>query len=469
MSISPSSKYKVIVIGAGPAGLSAAVELAKAGHDVTVLESSERVGGLCASFKLWEQTVDLGPHRFFSQNKRVNQFWLHFAGENFRKVKRITHIFYANKFFSYPLKPIEAFLRLGLIESLRSIVSYFIEKLKSKKTPILNFEDWIIDNFGQRLFQLFFKTYSEKLWGISCTEIDANFAAQRIKKFSLGQAILQSLKLSKQKHKTLLEEFNYPTQGTGMIYENMANEIRSHGGRIQIGTKVVSILTNEKNVTGVHCSNGEDYYADQVISTMPLTQMVSSLPEPPDEVKKAIESLHYRNTILVYLELDSENCFPDQWIYTHCQNVSFGRITNFRNWVPELYGSQKTSILTLEYWCNHDEALWLKSDEELETLAKADMAKIEMFEGIPILNAKVIRISKSYPIYRTGYQKHVACIQSFLEEFSGLHAIGRYGSFKYNNQDHSIYMGLLAADNIHLGTKHSLWDVNSDYDSYQES
>lgn len=461
---------KIAVIGAGPAGISAAYQLSKKRLDLQVFEADYSVGGLSRSIRLWNQTVDLGPHRFFSSDPRVNRLWLEVVGRDYKMVDRLTRIYYKGRFFNYPLKPINALLNIGLVEAVRCTLSYGAKQMRRGEVSRQNetFEEWVMNRFGRRLYELFFRTYSEKLWGIPCSELDADFARQRIKKFSLGEAIKGALGGGSQRHKTLVDRFAYPVGGTGMVYSRMAAEVEENGGKLYLGTPIAGITHDRFRVTGIELANGSRVACDHVVSTMPLTLLVKSLKGAPRQVREATEALTFRNTILVYLRVEEKNVFPDQWLYVHSPELRVGRITNFRNWVPELHGNSGDSVLALEYWCDSRDRFWSRSDEALIQLAANEVEKTGLLERDSITAGHVIRIPHSYPVYRRGYKEHLAVITEYLKEFDSLTPIGRYGSFKYNNQDHSILMGMLAAENIMDGHNHNLWDVNTDYETYQE-
>ncbi|MCS7062742.1 MAG: FAD-dependent oxidoreductase, partial [Methylacidiphilales bacterium] len=387
-------------------------------------------------------------------------------------VDRLTRIYYKKRFFYYPLKPLDALIKLGCIEAVRCLMSY----IKVRLFPLQDtstFENWVTNRFGRRLFEIFFKTYSEKLWGISCQELDADFAAQRIKKLSLYEAIKNALLGGKgNQHKTLVDQFAYPHGGTGVIYERMAQAIRNRGGAIFLNTPVYSVQTENKPdalyATGITLEDGSTRSYDHIISTMPLSLMVARLTHVPQEIKTAAEQLKYRNTIIVYLRVESEKLFPDNWLYIHSPDLGVGRITNFRNWSPTLLNNTHHTILALEYWCYDQDPIWTSPDENLIQTAKQELARTGLNRQAPVTAGYVYRIKRCYPVYERGYRKKLKPIEDYLSSIRNLHVIGRYGAFKYNNQDHSILMGILAAENIHLGTKHNLWEVNTDYE-YQES
>lgn len=460
---------KVAVIGAGPAGISAAYQLSKAKVETHVFEAGPAVGGLAKTVELWGQKVDLGPHRFLSSDRRVNELWLEVAGSDYEMVNRLTRIVYRRKFFHYPLKPMDAFSKLGPWEAARCITSYAKERLAPTQLDG-SFENWVVSRFGRRLFEIFFKSYSEKLWGISCRSLDSDFAAQRIKKLTLSEAIKNALSGGQgNKHKTLADQFAYPLGGTGMVYERMAAGVKKRGGQVNCRRPVKRVLVENNRAIGIELEDGAVEKFDHVISTMPMTQMVSQLPDLPEDVRKKSESLKFRNTILVYLEVSSTNLFPDNWVYVHSSDLLMGRVSNFRNWVPQLYGDAKTTIVAIEYWCYDEDALWTDDDEKLVQLGSKELRQTGLMNDGQVLRGHVHRIKRCYPVYDLGYKERLKPVEAYLSTIGGLSVIGRYGAFKYNNQDHSILMGILAADNIANGAKHNLWGVNTDYDTYQES
>jgi len=464
------TKKNIIIVGAGPAGLSAGVELAKGGHLVTIVEASDRVGGMSKSIELWGQIVDLGPHRFFSGNPLINDFFKEAIEEDYILVNRLTRIYYGNKFFNYPLKIVNVLSNLNLFTVFQILYYYSLQRINPIKNPE-TFEEWVTNRFGKKLFEIFFKNYSEKLWGIPCSKIDADWAAQRIKTLSLWGAVWSALTSNRgNKHKTLVDQFAYPNKGTGQIYDNIAEKIRSFGGKILVDSPVKKIILENKKAKGVLLMNGQEMMADIVISTMPMTLMLKGLNDIPASVYAAAEKLYFRNTTLVYLEIDRLDLFEDNWIYVHSPDVLHGRITNFRNWSPGINRGKKTSILCLEYWSFDHEELWSKTDEELGLLAKQELGTLSLIpKDASVLNSSVIRIKRCYPVYETGYKENLNPIIDYLKSLKDLYVIGRYGSFKYNNQDHSILMGLLCAQGINSGKENiDLWSINTDTE-YQES
>jgi protoporphyrinogen oxidase len=460
---------RVGVIGAGPAGMTAAYVLARNDVPVDVYEAGDQVGGMARSIDLWDQRVDIGPHRFFSNDRRVNSLWLEVVGRDYRMVDRLTRIYYGSRFYYYPLKPFNALRNLGVIQATLCVLSFAREKIRP--TPADgSFSAWVIQRFGQRLFEIFFKTYSEKLWGISCDQLDSDFAAQRIKKLSLFEAIKNAIIPSKeQKHKTLVDQFAYPIQGTGMVYERMASAVERAGSSVHLRTPIRRVLVEDGAAVGVELMSGEVRRYSEVVSTMPLTLLIKGLDEVPEPIRELSSSLRFRNTILVYLRVESNSLFPDQWLYIHSGELTTGRITNFRNWVPQLYGEEASSIIAMEFWCYDEDPVWSFDDQALIERARAELRQTQLVGDAPISDGFVYRVPRCYPVYDRGYRERLKPIEDFLDGIEGLHVIGRYGAFKYNNQDHSILMGLLAAQNIIERTDNDLWEINTDYEAYQES
>lgn len=459
----------VAVVGAGPAGLTVAYQLAKAGISVEVFEAGIAVGGMARSFPLWGQIVDLGPHRFLSSDPRVNRLWLEVLGRDYDMVSRLTRIYYSQTFFHYPLQPFNALAGLGVIKAALCVASYAWSRI-NPPADTSSFDGWVVSRFGRRLYEIFFKSYSEKLWGIPCEQLDADFASQRIKKFSLLEAIKSAAKMERRgKHKTLADEFAYPREGAGMLYERMREKIAAMGGRIHLNAPVEAVFPGTLGTEDpkISFAGGASKSFDHVVSTMPITQLVARMGAPPDVLEHA-RSLRFRNTILVYLRIAGESLFPDQWIYIHSRGLRTGRVTNFRNWSPGICKGEPDTILCLEYWCYDDDAVWKAEDRDLIDLATREIVSTSLVQEGRVIAGHVLRVPKCYPVYSRGYKQHLKPVEEYLSSCAGITAIGRYGSFKYNNQDHSILMGLLAAENISGVGQHDLWELNTDYE-YQES
>ncbi len=463
---------RVAIIGAGPAGLTAAMQLSRGGATAHVFEANDCIGGLARSFNLWGHRVDLGPHRFFSTDRRVNQLWLDVVGQDYAMVDRLTRIYHNHRFLHYPLKPLNVLQNLGPFESLLCLASYLKQRVAPDRVAegAESFESWTVRRFGRRLFERFFKSYSEKLWEIPCQELSADFAAQRIKRLSLGEAVKNAFASRNGRgHPTLLDRFPYPLGGTGSVYEKMAERVRANGGEVRLERPVRHIVHEGFDVRAVELANGSSETFDHVISTMPLTDLVRGLEDVPADVQASADALQFRNTLFVYLHVDSDHLFDDQWLYIHDPELRMGRVTNFRNWASELNGDTNTTVLTVEHWCNDGDSLWTAPDQQLIDQAVGELRSAGLLRKEPVLDGRVIRAPRCYPVYRRGYGDHVAKLAHYLSQFRNLTAIGRYGAFKYNNQDHSILMGILAAENLLDGAGHDLWHVNTDHDTYQEA
>lgn len=455
-------ELRIGVIGAGPAGITAAYVLSKNNIQVDLYEASNSVGGMAKSINLWGTNVDIGPHRFFSADTRVNKLWLEVVKDDYLIVDRLTRMYYNDKFYSFPLKPLEVIKNLGQIELIKCFLSYVKCKIAPLKSDDL--ESWVINSFGKGLYSIFFKTYNEKLWGVSPKDLNKEFGQQRIKQIDLKQEILNFFRSQNKEFKTLADQFAYPKEGTGMVYERMKDAITKSGGNIYLNTRVKKLLVKDKKVYGLETEDGVEHRYDNVISSMPLTLLVRQLDDAPEEIINLSKQLTFRNTILVYLNIDQEDLFEDQWLYVHSPNLKTGRITNFNNFNQAKNGN---SILAFEYWANDDDHLWSVSDEELIATAKEDAINSGLVKDAKILDGFVYKVPKCYPVYLKRYREHLDPVVDHLKGYENLMIIGRYGAFKYNNQDHSILMGLLAAENILKDAKHDLWDINNDYE-YQE-
>ena len=462
----------IIVIGGGPAGLTAAYELIKQRHTPIVLEKNDKVGGIARTENYRGYHFDMGGHRFFTKSVQVQRFWQEVLGDNFLRRPRLSRIFYKSKFFHYPLKPLNALLGLGPIEGVRIIGSYLRWHLfpyKEEET----FEQWVTNRFGKRLFETFFKSYTEKVWGIPCSELKAEWAAQRIKDLSLKTAITAMFLKPQETIKTLIEEFDYPKRGPGMLWTAVQEQIDAQGGQVRLNSNVVGIQREGQRITGVTVENGNGrsqiLTGSSFISSMPVTQLIKWLdPPPPARVQQAADQLHYRDFLTVCLIIKQPELFPDNWIYIHDPNVQVGRIQNFKNWSADMVPDQATTSLGLEYFCNEGDSLWNMPDEELVALGKREIAKIGLAQAEDVIDGAVFRVEKSYPVYDSEYATSLEIIKEYLATLENLQTIGRNGLHRYNNQDHAMLTGMLAVRNLLYGEHNNLWLVNAEQAYHEE-
>jgi protoporphyrinogen oxidase len=468
--------WKAVIVGAGPAGLTAAYQLAKAGQHVLVLESDpEYVGGLSRTVNYHGYRFDIGGHRFFSKSHEVEELWTEILGADMLQRPRSSRIYYGGQFYAYPLKPFEALAKLGIVESCLCVLSFLAAKMRPTKNP-KSFEDWVVNQFGRRLFRIFFKTYTEKVWGMSCKEISADWAAQRIKGLSLGSAIKNGLlpKGANTDHtqavKTLIDTFRYPRLGPGMMWETCAHKMREMGGEVLLGRNVVGCRLDAESLswTVTACTadgQKEEYRGEHLVSSMPVKQLVAQLePRLPDAALRAAASLRYRDFLTVGLILRERNCFRDNWIYVHDPNVKLGRVQNYKSWSPEMVPDPNYCCYGLEYFCFEGDGLWSARDEDLIALAKKELTQVQLASAEDVIDGCVIRQPKAYPVYDDVHQHHVKIVRQALRAHCpNVHLVGRNGMHKYNNQDHAMMTAMLTARNILAGEqKYDVWAVNDD-------
>jgi len=474
---SPTSKH-VVVIGAGPAGLTAAYELSKHQVPSTVVEADPHyVGGIARTVEHHGYRFDIGGHRFFSKNQEIEDLWTEVLGGEMLTRGRLSRIYYRGKYFDYPLKAMNALRNLGLLETVRCMSSYGWARLRPVKNPH-TLDDWVSNQFGRRLFNIFFKTYTEKVWGIPTTELSADWAAQRIKGLNMVEAIKGALFPKRASGrgeviKTLIDRFRYPRLGPGQMWETVAAGLARQGHPVKLGWKVTGIRRQGPTVTSVLAVDqaGEEHEltGQEFVSTLPVRTLVELMdPPPPEEVLIAATRLGYRDFLSVTLMIDRGDLFPDNWIYIHEPGVKVGRLQNFKNWSPSMVPDQSKTCLGMEYFCFEGDGLWTMSDAELIDLGKRELAQLGMCRPEEVFDGCVVRMPKAYPVYDDEYQEHLKVIRDWLETVPNLHLCGRNGMHKYNNQDHSMMTALLVARRIAGVSDLDPWNVNADAEYHEE-
>jgi len=462
---------ETVIIGAGPAGLTAAFELSKGGASSVVLEADSTVGGISRTVRHRGFRFDIGGHRFFSKVPLINKTWDEILGEDMLVRPRLSRIHYRNHLFDYPLKPLNALGGLGPAESVAICLSYARARLLPTRGEE-NFEQWVANRFGQRLYRIFFKTYTEKVWGMPCREISADWAAQRIKNLSLRQALLNAfLGQGGQARNgkvitSLIDEFRYPRLGPGMMWERCCDVLDGQGTETRLRSPVRRVVHDGQRVLRVVAETGrgveEAFNARQFISSMPLGHLVRALdPAPPSEVLRAAAALRYRDYLTVVLVVNRAEVFRDNWIYIHSPDVTVGRIQNYKNWSPEMVPDPAYTSLGLEYFLWESDAEWRWPDQRLIDRGIRETASLGLIDPQEVVDGTVVRMKKAYPLYDDAYHYSVDTIRGYLSTLTNLQTIGRNGQHRYNNQDHSMLTGIYAAQNILDGARtHDVWSVN---------
>ncbi len=452
----------VAVLGGGPAGLTAGYLLARQGRPVIVFEAEDQVGGIAKTEVRDGYRFDLGGHRFFTKSKEVDDLWHEVMKEEFLKRPRMSRIYWKGKFLAYPLEGMDVIKQLGPLELVRSGLSYLWAAMKPKGKEE-NLEQWVSNRFGKRLYQHFFKTYTEKVWGVPTTELRAEWAAQRIKGLSFFSAAKAAFFGNKDnKIKSLINEFHYPRFGPGQMWETMADEIIAAGGEVRLNTPVTKLEIRNGEIVAIE-AGGERIEPSHVISSLPLRNTVGMAgAAAAGEIQAAAQGLRYRDFLTVALVIDGQDLFPDNWIYIHEPGVRVGRIQNFRSWSPWMVPDQSKASVGLEYFCFQGDDLWEMDDDALVELAKAELAELNLADPARVERGFVTRVPKAYPMYDADYGERVATIRGWLGGIGNLIQVGRNGLHRYNNSDHSMLTAMRAVENITTGTDHDIWAVNAE-------
>ncbi|HEX4363524.1 MAG TPA: NAD(P)/FAD-dependent oxidoreductase [Solirubrobacteraceae bacterium] len=462
-----SDPRPVAVLGAGPAGLTAGYMLARTSEPVIVFEAGSQVGGLARTVERDGYRFDLGGHRFFTKSDEVQRLWHEILGSELLLRSRLSRIFWRGRFIDYPLRLADVVRKVGAVELAHCAISYAAALVGRRASTAETFEDWVCARFGRRLYRLFFKAYTEKVWGVPATEIRAEWAAQRIRTLSFWRVVRAAVLKDGGEVHSLIEQFHYPRLGPGQMWEAMAAEIVAAGGQVRLAAEVTSIELRDGRVWALH-AGGLRVEVRHAISSLPLRDIVAIAdPPPPAEVLAAAHGLRYRDFLTVALIVRGDDLFPDNWIYVHDDDVRVGRIQNFRAWSEAMVPDPSHTCVGMEYFCFEGEPLWNMADDELVALATAELEHIGLASGARVEAGHVVRVPKAYPIYDSHYAQRVRTVRTWLETISNLQQIGRNGLHRYNNSDHSMLTALRAVENVQHDAGHDLWTVNSD-DGYHE-
>ncbi len=472
-----NSSDRCLIVGAGPAGLTAAHEAQRLRIPAQVFEKDLVVGGISRTVEHQGYRFDIGGHRFFTKVPEIQTLWEEILGADLLRRRRLSRIYYQDRFFDYPIRPLGALRGLGPVESLRIGASWARAHVWPRR-PETSFADWVSNRFGKRLYEIFFKTYTEKVWGMPCDEIAADWAAQRIKDLDLGVALREALRRKRagaagKQVTSLIEEFHYPRLGPGMLWERLRDRLEKLGTAVVLGAEVVRVMHDGRRVRGIVLRDGAGHEWEEagthLLSSMPIRELLACFdPAPPAHVLTAARRLRYRDFLTVALIVAREELFPDNWIYVHSPDVEVGRIQNFKNWSPEMVPDASMTSLGLEYFVQQGDVLWDADDQALVALARDECSRLGFFYASEVRDGVVVRMPKAYPVYDANYRSVLTTLRGWLDRFENLSLIGSNGQHRYSNQDHSMLTGLLAVRNI-AGAEHDVWNVNVEPEYHEEA
>lgn len=467
-------KKHIVILGGGLAGLAAAYELSRSLVKVTVIEKWPEVGGLARTIKVGEFRFDTGPHRWYTKNDTVNDWMLKLLGNEVIKVPRLTRIYFDKNFFFYPIKLKNALFGIGVLNAFLALFDYFAARIKARifHPALKTMEDGYVNQFGKKLYEIFFKRYSEKLWGVDCHQISVDWVGQRTRGLSILTVVKDAL-IKSRNVVSLVDEFSYPKKGVGRLAEKLKEGVEKNGGNVILSGEVNKILTKKGQVKGIQYQKNNKTYTlecDECISSIPITDLILRLDTKPDsKTLKSTKKLKYRDEVQVVLFIKRTHITEDTWVYIHPKEISFMRFMEMDNWSDVMSPKGKTSIV-FEIACNEGDVIWNKKDKELIRLVSEEFIKeFNLISARDIIGGYVHRVPKEYPVYHVGYKEDVEVLKKHLSQYKNLQLVGRNGTFRYNNMDHSIEMGLYAARNILSGFhKYDIDSVNIEREYLEE-
>ncbi|MFZ5802788.1 MAG: FAD-dependent oxidoreductase [Candidatus Omnitrophota bacterium] len=457
------TQKKTVVMGAGPAGLTCAYELARQQAQVSVIDEQAEPGGLCRTLRRKSYLFDIGGHRFLTHHPEILALWEKFLGEDLLRVPRSSKILFEGKTFEYPLSFLNALSGLGIPESLTCLLSYFASK-RARHIDESNFEGWMVKRFGRRLFQIFFESYTEKVWGIPCASISSDWARQRIQDLTLETMIRRAFLPRKPSgFKTLTREFLYPRLGPGQFFQRLHQETARLGAAFHLQCRVEKIHTGNTGIEGISVRDHEGQEAfipgDFFFSSIPISEFIRMMePQAPADIVQASARLHFRSLIAVYLIFNIRDLFPEHWLYIHSPEVKLGRIQNYKNWSPAMVPNFAQTSLGLEYFVDEGDALWKTDNQALLQMGLDELEHLGFKVKKHFVDGFVVRVPNTYPVYGPGYQEILDELRRYMENFKNIQLMGRSGLFRYGNLDSAMMMGLRAARNF-LANEKPLWTI----------